>query len=107
VLSNLVGNAIKFTDTGSIHIKAFRDNKYWAFEVRDTGRGIPPDALQYIFEPFRQVDNSPTRDQSGVGLGLSIVQQMVVLMGGTVQVESQLGHGSTFTVRLPIHPKET
>ncbi len=106
VLSNLIGNAIKFTDTGSIHIRAFRDSNYWAFEVHDTGRGIPTDALQYIFEPFRQVDSSPTRDQGGVGLGLSIVQQMVVLMGGTVQVASQPGRGSTFTVRLPISPKE-
>lgn len=102
ILTNLVGNAVKFTERGEIRVSLRPDDRFWIIEVSDSGRGIPAESLPYIFDPFHQVDNSTTRRESGVGLGLSIVQQLCVLMGGSVQVKSQLGQGSTFTVRLPV-----
>lgn len=68
----------------------------------DTGVGIPTEAQSYIFEPFRQVDGSPTRQHSGTGLGLAIVKQVTTLLGGQITLRSQVGEGSTFTVLLPI-----
>ncbi|MFZ6026627.1 MAG: PAS domain S-box protein [Chloroflexota bacterium] len=103
VLINLVGNAIKYTPSGSIRVKASApDTTHWVLQVSDTGVGIPPEALQYIFEPFRQVDNSVTRENRGTGLGLSITRQLVELMGGEIRADSEIGNGSAFTVRLPI-----
>ncbi|MCX7682449.1 MAG: ATP-binding protein [Anaerolineae bacterium] len=105
ILINLVGNAIKFTDQGSVGIRVYLPGPgQWALEVSDTGCGIPREAQSYIFEPFRQVDGSPTRKYSGSGLGLSIVKQLTTMMGGEVLVESEVGRGSTFTVVLPILP---
>jgi signal transduction histidine kinase len=71
-------------------------------QISDTGRGIPEDAVDYIFEPFRQVDGSVTRSHKGIGLGLSIVKQLVDLMEGSITVESQVGEGSTFRIELPV-----
>jgi PAS domain S-box-containing protein len=103
ILINLVGNAIKFTETGEVQIKAFCvDANHWAMQVRDTGMGIPSGAQGYIFEPFRQVENLLTRNHRGAGLGLSITRQLVELMGGEINLESEVGRGSTFTVWLPI-----
>ena len=110
ILVNLVNNAIKFTSEGSIDVRIYRSNEqYWAMEVADTGAGIPEDAIEYIFEPFRQVDGSATRRHKGVGLGLSIVKQLVELMNGNIRVESEIGKGSTFIIQLPLHvsKKET
>jgi signal transduction histidine kinase len=105
ILTNLVGNAIKFTETGSVEVSLYRpDARYWAMQVSDTGPGIPPEAQQYIFEPFRQVDGSMTRLHKGSGLGLSIVKELTTLIGGQVMVESEPGRGSAFTVLLPLHP---
>jgi PAS domain S-box-containing protein len=105
ILQNLVGNAVKFTDEGSIDVRAYlHDDNHWALEVEDTGSGIPPEAHEYIFEPFRQVDSSITRESSGPGLGLSIVTQLAELMGGRIELESEVGKGSTFTVILPLVP---
>ena len=105
ILVNLVGNAIKFTDEGTVRMRAYRLNAdSWALEVSDTGRGIPPEAHSYIFEPFRHADESPTRNYAGVGLGLSIVKQLTEIMGGEIVLESGLGRGSTFTVVLPLLP---
>lgn len=103
VLSNLVINAIKFTEAGcvTIHIDS-HDETNWVLQVKDTGIGITGEAQTYIFDPFRQVDESMGRKFGGVGLGLSIVQQLVIAMNGTVQVTSEVGHGSTFTVVLPL-----
>ena len=105
ILLNLVGNAIKFTQKGFVRIY-FRchDATHWAMQVIDTGPGIPKEALSYIFEPFRQVDGSVTRVHTGTGLGLSIVKDLTHLMGGEILLDSQVGQGSIFTVRLPLVP---
>jgi PAS domain S-box-containing protein len=105
ILVNLVGNAVKFTDEGRIHIHIYRPNpSCWAMEVSDTGHGIPVEAQSYIFDPFRQVDDSVTREHAGSGLGLSIVKQLTNLMGGEITLTSEVKHGSTFTVTLPLVP---
>jgi PAS domain S-box-containing protein len=105
ILINLVGNAIKFTDEGSVHIRIYHPNAtHWAMEVSDTGCGIPLEAQSYIFDPFRQVDGSTTREHTGSGLGLSIVKQLTTLMGGEITLKSKTGKGSTFTVILPLVP---
>ncbi|MBS4062618.1 MAG: PAS domain S-box protein, partial [Bacteroidetes bacterium] len=103
ILINLTGNAIKFTDEGSVSIELLRpaDNN-WSIRISDTGTGIPKEAREYIFEPFRQVDNAITHYNRGTGLGLSITKQLVELMGGHISLESEVGRGSTFTVILPI-----
>ncbi len=107
ILINLVGNAIKFTSKGSVDIRvSMHDSNRWALTVSDTGRGIPPEAKTYIFDAFRQADDPATREYGGAGLGLSIVKQLVNLMGGEITVESELGHGSTFTVVLPCAVEE-
>ena len=102
VLKNLVSNAVKFTKEGSVTVEAQMQRGGVEFRVRDTGIGIPADALSFIFEPFRQVDSSDTRLYSGSGLGLHIVQRLLGLLGGTITVESVVGQGSTFRVWLPI-----
>lgn len=103
VLNNLVVNAIKYTETGSVDVEAFmQHNTHWGLRVRDTGIGISKEAQAYIFEPFRQVDETSERKHDGVGLGLAIVQELVTAMNGKVSVESKIGHGSTFTVTLPL-----
>jgi signal transduction histidine kinase len=106
ILLNLVSNAIKFTDLGSVQVRLFRyDLNLWAMEVSDTGRGITQQAQAYIFEPFRQVDGSQTRAQRGTGLGLAIVKQLATLMNGHIELKSQVGSGSRFTVFLPLADK--
>jgi PAS domain S-box-containing protein len=105
ILVNLVGNAVKFTDEGHVHIHIYRPNtSCWAMEVSDTGHGIPVEAQSYIFDPFRQVDDSVTREHAGSGLGLSIVKQLTNLMGGEITLTSEVERGSTFTVTLPLVP---
>ncbi|MBE7551528.1 MAG: PAS domain-containing protein [Anaerolineales bacterium] len=106
IIINLVSNAIKFTEQGSVRICIYRpDETHWAIQVSDTGPGIPSEAHSYIFEAFRQVDNGVTPKQSGTGLGLSIVKQLTTLMEGQVTVESRVGQGSTFTALLPLIQK--
>jgi signal transduction histidine kinase len=107
ILVNLLSNAIKFTPYGGISVRLYRpDPAHWAMQVTDTGPGILKEAQIYIFEPFRQVDGSMTRQHQGSGLGLSIVKQLAHLMGGEVILESEVGQGSTFTVRLPLQVGE-
>jgi signal transduction histidine kinase len=104
ILSNLVINAIKYTQSGEIIIRARGEGSTeWVLQVKDTGIGISEADQAYIFEPFRQVDETVGRKFGGVGLGLSIVQQLVFAMDGTVRVESKVGQGSTFTVVLPLY----
>ena len=103
ILINLEGNAIKFTKTGEISVRLNRPAPaHWSIEVRDTGAGISADEQQNIFEPFRQVSNSITRENRGSGLGLAITKQLVELMGGQISLESEVGKGSLFTIVLPI-----
>jgi signal transduction histidine kinase len=107
VLMNLVGNAIKFTEKGGVEIrvgcrKSSAAEAVFTLEVADTGIGIPADKLDAIFEKFTQVDGSMSRSYGGTGLGLTIVRQLVELMGGAVSVESRVGEGSTFRVMLPL-----
>lgn len=102
ILTNLVGNAVKFTSEGSVTVDVdSRDNSTWRIRVTDTGIGMPPDAASYIFEPFRQVDGTNTRKYKGTGLGLAITKRLVDSLSGSVSVESELGKGSTFTIVLP------
>ena len=101
VLKNLVVNALKFTARGSVTIVARADGGDVRIDVRDTGSGIPPESLELIFEPFRQAESSLVRQQGGVGLGLYIVSRLLDLIGGTISVDSRVGVGSTFQIRLP------
>jgi signal transduction histidine kinase len=104
VVLNLLTNAIKFTKQGSVRLSmCYVDPQHWAIEVADTGIGIPFHAREYIFDEFRQADQSSKREFGGAGLGLAIVQKLTRLMGGTVVVQSEVGQGSTFIVTLPIH----
>lgn len=107
IIINLVNNSAKFTRQGGIHVKIARsDINHWMLEVTDTGQGIPEKEIPYIFDTFRQVENSTTRQHSGFGLGLSIVKQLVELMNGTITVKSELEQGSTFTINLPLIEKD-
>jgi len=101
ILTNLVGNAIKFTKEGTITISAERQNDWLCIAVADTGIGIPDEALERIFNPFEQADGSITREFGGTGLGLSVTKELVELHGGHVWVQSEKGIGSTFFVTLP------
>lgn len=106
ILVNLVNNAVKFTDEGSIHVKISKaDEKQWGITVVDTGKGIPKEELPNIFETFRQVEGTTTRVHGGFGLGLSIVKQLVTLMGGNISVDSEVGIGSTFSIMLPFETR--
>lgn len=103
ILINLVNNSIKFTENGSVTTSIARFNaKQWSIEITDTGIGIPENEIPHIFETFRQVDGTSTRQHGGFGLGLSIVKQLVELMGGEIKVKSTVGSGSTFTIILPL-----
>lgn len=103
ILINLVNNSAKFTTQGEIQINLFRENQtHWGMEVRDTGVGIPEEEIPHIFDTFRQVDSTTTRQHGGIGLGLAIVKQLVELMQGEISVKSQQGNGSSFTIILPL-----
>ena len=102
VLLNLVGNAIKFTDSGEVRITAKAVDGHFAVGVTDTGPGIPLEEQERVFEQFHQVDNSSTKAKGGTGLGLAIAKQIVEMHGGRIWVESTLGQGATFQMELPI-----
>ncbi len=105
VLHNLIGNAVKFTQAGTISVDVFCGGPgYLCFGVRDFGIGIPEDQLSLIFERFHQVDNAETRGQVGTGLGLAISRELTGMMGGTITVESTPGEGAAFIVKVPLSP---
>jgi signal transduction histidine kinase len=108
VAINLVSNALKFTEKGGVTIRCqlVREGQMVKISVHDTGIGISPAALSYIFEAFRQADGSTTRRFGGTGLGLTIARKLVELQGGDVAVESIPGYGSTFSFTLPVVPRE-
>jgi signal transduction histidine kinase len=105
ILFNLLSNAAKFTEDGLVRLELRRqrqDGRDWIeFRVRDTGVGIAPEDQKSIFDPFSQVDGSPTRSHDGTGLGLTLARSFCDLLGGMIHVESRPGEGSVFTVRLP------
>ncbi|UPU34272.1 response regulator [Geomonas paludis] len=102
MLQNLVGNAVKFTSQGSVTLRLEACGQEIRFEVKDTGIGIAPQYLETIFQEFRQADGSTSRSYEGTGLGLAIVKKSALLLGGDVEVASELGRGSVFTLRLPL-----
>jgi signal transduction histidine kinase/HAMP domain-containing protein len=102
---NLLSNAVKFTEKGEIKVAAWRDNGSLKLTVSDTGIGMKKEALDLIFEEFRQADMSSTRRYGGTGLGLAIVRRFINLMGGEIVVESEEGKGSKFTITLPMELK--
>jgi signal transduction histidine kinase len=102
VLLNLVGNAIKFTDSGEVVIRADAGNGSFDLSVHDTGPGISAADQAKLFQEFQQADNSITRKKGGTGLGLAISKRIIELHGGRIWVESELGRGSTFFVSLPV-----
>lgn len=111
-LANLIGNALKFTDSGYVAVDVgYNTDKVFVISVKDTGPGIPEDRQQAIFEAFEQVDSTTTRTHGGTGLGLAIVSRLVDAMGGQVSVKSRVGEGSCFTIRIPadgnISPRDT
>lgn len=102
MLLNLLSNAIKFTETGSVEIKCYRSGKNIKLEVIDTGIGIEQDKLDRLFKPFIQIDTGLSRRHEGTGLGLSICKKLTEMLGGTIEVESNFGVGSKFTITLPL-----
>jgi signal transduction histidine kinase len=104
ILVNLITNAIKFTEKGTISLRCRlqKKEKEMEFAVSDTGIGLMDDEKEFIFERFRQVDDSSTRKYEGIGLGLSIVKQLVEMHKGRIWVESQYGKGSTFYFAIPL-----
>lgn len=101
-LINLISNAIKFTDTGEVVVKAREvDSNHIAISIIDTGIGIAATDMDKIFQAFRQIDQSFTRQHSGTGLGLAITKSLIEMMGGKILVDSELGRGSVFTIKIP------
>jgi GAF domain-containing protein len=106
VLLNLVGNAIKFTDTGEVLIKASASNGAFNLSVRDTGPGISETDQKKLFQEFQQADNSTTKAKGGTGLGLAISKRIIEMHGGRIWVESSLGRGATFSFTLPVKAEQ-
>ena len=100
VATNLIENAIKYTDAGSVAVRVSVDGTEALFAVADTGIGIPEEAQPHLFERFYRVDKARSRGTGGTGLGLAIVERVIALHGGYIEVQSKLGEGSTFTVHL-------
>jgi len=98
---NLLNNAVKFTEKGHVRVSCRIENDHYLLLVSDTGIGMRPEDLSGLFRPFHQIDTGISRKHEGTGLGLSICKKLLDMMGGTIDVESQWGQGSTFTVRFP------
>ncbi|CAH2212041.1 sensor histidine kinase [Tepidibacter aestuarii] len=103
IILNLLSNAIKFTDSGdSIIVNLLAEAEYVTISIKDTGIGIPNDKLEIIFDRFRQVDKSLTRNTEGSGIGLSLVKSLIDMHNGSIDVKSDYGHGSEFIIKLPV-----
>lgn len=100
ILYNIIENAVKYTKQGQVEISCYEEQEYLTIEVRDTGRGIAPEHLESIFEPFRQLEDA----SKGTGLGLNVTKELVKLHGGEVTVHSVVDQGTTFCVKLPVEP---
>jgi signal transduction histidine kinase len=107
IVCNLVDNAVKFTETGSVRITACGTENGVDIAVRDTGIGMTEDAMQYVFEAFRQLDSGTSRPYGGAGLGLAIARGLAEQMGGSISVASAPEAGSTFTLHLPVATADT
>ena len=110
IVTNLLSNATKFTSSGgqvTFEIQRIQsNNKAWVqFKVQDTGSGIEEEQLAHIFDRFYQAEQDPMHQETGTGIGLTLVRELVILLGGSISVDSRLAHGTTFTVSLPIHNK--
>jgi signal transduction histidine kinase len=102
ILVNLLGNAVKFTDRGRVTLRLGKSSTSVRIDVVDTGIGIPADELPRLFRPFAQVDTGLTRRHGGTGLGLYISRRLATMLGGHIEVASEPGVGSTFSVVLPL-----
>ena len=102
VLTNIIGNAVKFTEKGSVDIAVKHDSQNVLIEVNDTGVGISKEVLPHIFDEFRQADGTSSRQYEGTGLGLAIANKMTNILGGNIKVKSKLGKGSVFIITIPI-----
>ena len=101
IVINLQGNAVKFTEQGEVAVRTAQEGESVEIAVSDIGSGIPADALDTIFEEFQQVKGSDPQHK-GTGLGLPITKGFAELLGGSISVQSEVGKGSTFTVRVPV-----
>ena len=102
ILRNLISNAIKYTDAGGVSVTFVRDQQDVLLSVIDTGRGIPPDEQDKVFDEYHQVANDARNREEGIGLGLTLTRQLLKAMGGWMECHSKPGHGSTFQCTLPL-----
>jgi CheY-like chemotaxis protein len=102
ILTNIISNSVKFTDIGAIILKIYAEQDRLFFEVSDTGIGIGKSDIKHVFDEFTQADSSTTRQYPGTGLGLAICKKMVELLGGSIEVDSKLGKGTTVKFYIPI-----
>ena len=101
VLQNLLSNAIKYTEEGEVVVRAYQDEEAAVLEVEDTGIGMEPEVAEGLFEPFRQASEGMSREYEGTGIGLTIMRKAIGQMDGSIEVTTEKGEGSRFTVRLP------
>ena len=102
VVQNLLSNAIKYTEEGGVEVRTYREEGQAILEVEDTGIGMDPSRVEELFEPFRQASEGMSREYEGTGLGLAVTKEATEEMGGSIEVDTQKGEGSRFTVRLPL-----
>ncbi len=102
IMTNIVANAVKFTHEGGVTVRARAENSMVLFEISDTGIGIAPEQYEMVFVEFEQLDNSPTREYEGTGLGMAITKRLVEKHGGRIWLESTPGRGTTFYVTMPV-----